>query len=395
MKNNEISQIKPLKSFRAKIILYSLLSLIYTVLTEAVLLAVVRLMFDFSKAMRGKEIAPPPEEMLNAANPDAYIQMLGERGRESFGGAFFFFIVTVAVLVGIVLFILYFLFLSRKMTGYLNQIVAGIRRMSNGDLTTKIEIPDEDEFALIGNQLNKMSANIVTLMEKERSAEKTKDDLITNVAHDLRTPLTSIIGYLDLVIKNEALEKETKDRYVMIAYEKAQRLQNMIGELFSFTKVTTGEMVLKKTEIDIVKLVEQMVEEFYPAFQDAGLDYDFQTDCDSALVQADGELMARAFSNLIGNAVKYGRDGKVIKIRVHKTKSTVAVSVLNYGEIIPKESLNHIFDRFYRVDDSRSEETGGSGLGLAIAKKVAVMHGGTIEASSGLDGTIFEIKLNL
>lgn len=395
MKNNEISQIRPLKSFRAKIILYSLLSLVYTILTEAVIMAAMRLVFDVSKAIQGEKTAPPPKEILNAANPDTYMQALGERGRESLGGAFFFFIMTLAILVGIVLFIVYFLFLSRRMTGYLNQIVAGIRRMSNGDLTTRIEIPDEDEFALIGNQLNKMSANIVTLMEKERSAEKTKDDLITNVAHDLRTPLTSIIGYLDLVIKNEGLEKETKDRYIMIAYEKAQRLQNMIGELFSFTKAATGEIILKKTEIDIVKLVEQMIEEFYPAFQDAGLEYDFQTDCDSVLVQADGELMARAFSNLIGNAVKYGRDGKIIKIRVHKTKGMVAVSVLNYGEIIPKESLEHIFDRFYRVDDSRSEETGGSGLGLAIAKKVAEMHGGSIEASSGLNGTIFEIRLKL
>ncbi|MFW5652282.1 MAG: sensor histidine kinase, partial [Acetivibrio ethanolgignens] len=112
-------------------------------------------------------------------------------------------------------------------------------------------------------------------------------------------------------------------------------------------------------------------------------------------IEADGDLMARAFSNLISNAVKYGKDGKVIRIWIHRTQSTVSVSVLNYGEVIPEESLEHIFDRFYRVENSRSVETGGSGLGLAIAKKIAVMHGGSIRAESGVGGTVFEIRLRI
>lgn len=389
MKNREISQISPLKSFRAKIILYSLLSLIYTIVTEAVLWGAIKLLISFSDSLGVEKL---PEKQLIGKTAGAYMDF-GPKG--PFGKGFFAFLVTSAIIIGIVLFILYFLFLSRKMTGYLNQIVAGIRRMSTGDLTTRIDISDEDEFALIGNQLNKMADNIVTLMEKERGNEKMKNDLITNVAHDLRTPLTSVIGYLDLVIKNDTLEEETKKRYITIAYEKALRLQNLIGDLFSFTKVSTGEVALKRTTIDIVKLAEQMVEEFYPSFEEAGLQYEFSTNCDSALVEADGELLARAFSNLIGNAVKYGRDGKLIKVSVHKTENNVSIAVLNYGEIIPKEGIEHIFDRFYRVENSRSTETGGSGLGLAIAKKITVMHGGSIRVSSGLEGTVFEIKLKL
>lgn len=389
MKNREISQISPLKSFRAKIILYSLLSLIYTIVTEAVLWGGIKLLLSFSDSLGVEKL---PEKQLIGKTAGAYMDF-GPKG--PFGKGFFAFLVTAAIIIGIVLFILYFLFLSRKMTGYLNQIVAGIRRMSTGDLTTRIDISDEDEFALIGNQLNKMADNIVTLMEKERGNEKMKNDLITNVAHDLRTPLTSVIGYLDLVIKNDTLEEETKKRYITIAYEKALRLQNLIGDLFSFTKVSTGEVALKRTTIDIVKLAEQMVEEFYPSFEEAGLRYEFSTNCDSALVEADGELLARAFSNLIGNAVKYGRDGKLIKVSVHKTENNVSIAVLNYGEIIPKEGIEHIFDRFYRVENSRSTETGGSGLGLAIAKKITVMHGGSIRVSSGLEGTVFEIKLKL
>ncbi|KSV58442.1 sensor histidine kinase [Acetivibrio ethanolgignens] len=378
-----------MKSFRAKIIIYSLLSLIYTVLTEVAVYTLVKLIASFVLSVSSK---PKPAEVFMEKTALSGSMALHPGLTK---GAFFVFLVAVAVFVGIVLFILYFLLLSRKMVKYLNQIVEGIRKMSNGNLTTRIEIAEEDEFSMIGNQLNKMADNIIGLMDKERNNEKVKNDLITNVAHDLRTPLTSIIGYLDLVIKNEELEEETKKKYIRIAYDKALRLQSLIGDLFSFTKVSTGEMVLKKTRIDIVKLVEQMVEEFYPSFQENGLEYEFSSDCDSAVIEADGDLMARAFSNLISNAVKYGKDGKVIRIWIHRTQSTVSVSVLNYGEVIPEESLEHIFDRFYRVENSRSVETGGSGLGLAIAKKIAVMHGGSIRAESGVGGTVFEIRLRI
>lgn len=378
-----------MKSFRVKIIIYSLLSLVYTVLTEAVVYGLIKLIAGFTLSISSK---PKPSEMFieKPAMPGG-----AALGPGSMKGSFFVFLVTVAVLVGIVLFILYFLLLSREMARSLNQIVEGIRKMSNGDLTTRIEINKEDEFSIIGNQMNKMGDNILSLMDKERNNEKIKNDLITNVAHDLRTPLTSIIGYLDLIIQNEEMEEETKKKYIRIAYDKALRLQNLIGDLFSFTKVSTGEVVPKKTKIDIVKLVEQMVEEFYPSFQENGLECEFSSDCDSAVIEADGDLMARAFSNLISNAVKYGKDGKSIKIWIHKTKSTVSISVLNYGEVIPKENLEHIFDRFYRVENSRSVETGGSGLGLAIAKKIAEMHGGSIRVESGACGTVFEIRLRI
>lgn len=393
MKNSEFQEIRLMKSFRAKIIIYSLLSLLYTLITELAAFTLIKTLVKVSKTMSGTK--KPDKEIFSALGNSFPLEDGGVISGRPPGGAYFVFFVTVAMMIGIVLFILYFLFLSREMVDSLNQIVGGIRQMSDGDLTARIHIKDEDEFAFIGNQLNKMADNIAGLMSKERNNEKIKNDLITNVAHDLRTPLTSVIGYLDLVIKNEDLDEETKTRYNVIAYEKALRLQNLIGDLFSFTKVSTGEVVLKKTTIDIVKLVEQMVEEFYPSFQEAGLEHEFSSDCDSAVIEADGDLMARAFSNLIGNAVKYGRDGKVIKIWIHKTRSTVTISVLNYGEVIPEESLEHIFDRFYRVEDSRSVETGGSGLGLAIAKKIALMHGGSIHAESGIGGTVFEIKLRL
>lgn len=392
LKNSKFHEISFMKGFQAKIILYSLLSLFYTIVTEAAVFSAIKFLGGLSHSLSQEEL-PKKEYGLGAGAALPWSE--GSLGRRPPGGAFFAFLAIVAVIAGIILFILYFLLLSRKLARYLKQIVEGIRKMSAGDLTARIIIADEDEFALIGNQLNKMADNITSLMDKERNNEKTKNNLITNVAHDLRTPLTSVIGYLDLVIKDEGLDEATKTKYTVIAYEKALRLQKLIGDLFSFTKINTGEVALKKANIDIVKLVEQMVEEFYPSFQEAGLACEFSSDCDSAVIEADGDLLARAFSNLIGNAVKYGRDGKLIKIWVHKGKSTVSISVLNYGEVIPQESLDHIFERFYRVEDSRSVETGGSGLGLAIAKKIALMHGGSIHVESGLEGTTFEIKLRL
>ena len=113
------------------------------------------------------------------------------------------------------------------------------------------------------------------------------------------------------------------------------------------------------------------------------------------MIMAEGDLLARAFSNLIGNAVKYGKDGKNIRIRINRIGENATISVVNYGKVIPEKELEYIFDRFYRVEGSRSEETGGSGLGLAIAKRIVIMHGGTIKARSGMEGTVFEVTLKV
>ena len=143
--------------------------------------------------------------------------------------------------------------------------------------------------------------------------------------------------------------------------------------------------------------MEQMINEFYPLFQESQLEYEFVTKQNCILVMADGDMLARAFSNLLGNAVKYGKDGKNIRVHIHTNvnEQTVSILVINYGKVIPEKDLEYIFDRFYRVESSRSEITGGSGLGLAIAKRIIAMHDGTIEASSSLEVTIFEVKLKI
>lgn len=371
MKNNEVSLFK---SFRFKIVFYTFLSLIYTAITEGVLYLLLKGIHSI--IVKNPPIPAVTEQSDILSNQFANSILAPKiqkqlQNNDPFTG----FVIAFMVLFGVICFILFFLFLTKKFSVYLHEIVTGINKMATGDLTTRIFINDEDEFAIIGRRLNAMAGDIRILMENERKSEQMKNDLITNVAHDLRTPLTSIIGYLDLTIREPELQEETRCKYIQVAYDKSIRLEKLIGDLFNYTKFSSSEMKLNLISIDIVKLMEQMVDEFYPSFQEANLQCEFTSDKENAMVIADGDMLARAFSNLIGNAVKYGRDGKNIRICISQNSFNVIISITNYGEIIPKENIGFVFDRFYRVESSRNFETGGTGLGLAIAKKVIMQIG--------------------
>lgn len=290
------------------------------------------------------------------------------------------------------MFIAYFLLLTKKFINYIRQISEGINQISQGNLDNRITIKNEDEFAFLAVKLNQMADDIKEIMENERRIEYSKNELITSVAHDLRTPLTSIIGYLDLVSSKE-LAQETQMKYISIAYNKSKRLEKLIEDLFTFTKFNFGEVKAAYMEVDIVKLLNQLVDEFYPSFEEFHLEYEFNAECPSAIIKADGDLLARAFANLISNAIKYGREGKNILIELIKNEAGVTISITNYGVIIPSGDLERIFQRFYRVETSRSSETGGSGLGLAIAHSIIAMHGGRIYAQSDDKGTVFTVEL--
>lgn len=393
MKNRQVSIFK---SFQFKIVLYTFLSLIFTAMTEGALIFLIKMVQSGTGTGAGINYSiqsknPIPQNgAKDIYNNSRYIsQQEASMGHRPMGGLLIFAL----IIIGLALFVIYFLLLTRNFTIYLDEIVVGINKMATGDLTTRIHIDDEDEFAFIGNRLNAMADDIRYLMESERKSERIKNDLITNVAHDLRTPLTSVIGYLDLVLRDKDLEADLRQKYIRVAYDKAIRLEKLIGDLFSFAKYNSEEVVLKLAPLDLVKLMEQMVEEFYPAFQDANLECEFVSCKEPAIVMADGDCLARAFSNLISNAVKYGRDGKNIRIHIHQNETEAAISITNYGEVIPDKDLIHVFDRFYRVESSRNAETGGTGLGLAIAKKVVLMHGGCIKVSSTMEGTVFQVIL--
>ena len=354
MKNNIF------RSFRFEIVLYSILSLLYMLLTIA---------------------------MLHIG-----IYLVLHKSIQELSGTSIAFITLITVFTGIILFITYFLMLTKKFITYIKEMIDGINQISQGNFSNRIEINNEDEFALLADKLNQMADNIKGIMENERRSEYAKNELITSVAHDLRTPLTSIIGYLDLVSSKE-LSRETQMKYIGIAYNKSKRLEKLIEDLFTYTKFNFGEVKADYTEVDMVKLLNQLVDEFYPSFTENSLAYEFTASAASAIIRADGDMLARAFANLISNAIKYGKDGKNIRIKLDKKETGIVITIINYGIIIPKEDLERIFHRFYRVETSRSSETGGSGLGLAIAQSIIEMHHGVIAADSDETGTIFTVEL--
>ncbi|MFC2283618.1 sensor histidine kinase [Lachnoanaerobaculum saburreum] len=356
------------KKFQTKVIMNILFSLVVSILVETILVSNVS---TFSK--------------LHIINQESDTLLVRGSGSD-------LVVILILVVFGIGVFTLSFWLLQRKSFVYIDDILHAIKKISSGDLNTNIDVRGDNEFSEIAANINKMSEEIRVLMESERHNEKSKNEMITNIAHDLRTPLTSILGYLDLINKRE-LTEDTKKEYLKIVYEKSKKLQDLIESLFSFTKTNSSKLVLKIDKIDIIKLLCQLMEEFYPNFEDKGITCSVNTNIDSYVIDGDGTLLARLFDNLINNAVKYGADGKRIDVKIIAENNIVKIAVINYGKVIPQDELPLIFDKFYRVDQARNSGTGGTGLGLAIAKNITELHHGVIEVTSDLGGTVFSVTL--
>ena len=389
-------------SLRFRLVLYSFISLVMAVVTETIIgLLLYLLSTGMGTAYTGYGMNRRVPD-VNKANAYRHIDRIHDRGVwrtlrqiQRMDRPTLYMILVAGLIVGMVLFICYFLLLTRRITRDLSYISGRITKIAEGNLNERIEVKRQDEIGEIAERINEMAQEIQRLMESEREALQTNKDLITCVAHDLRTPLTSVIGYLQLAMETDKYPVEQRQEYARIASQKANRLEGLIQDLFTYTKMVSGEVSLHPCDIDIVKLLEQMEEEFYPLFQVNGLECQMHTNIDSLILHVDPELIARAVQNLLSNAVKYGKDGKQILVFVEKREEEVAISVQNYGLVIPKESLGQIFDKFYRVEESRSRKTGGTGLGLNITKEIILLHGGTIQAQSDVDGTIFTVTLPL
>lgn len=391
-------------SFRLEIALYTIVSAVLSVITVVAGAAMVLFIYI---SMGGKlqflqnniEVNGltynNPNSMNSNMNSTFTVNELGDGMRNVAGTrmtAEMIGIYCVLFLVTVGLFILYFLKLMKKFSNYMVILEEGMEEISKGNFNHIVGIEGKDEFGLMANKLNQMTVNLQKIIEENQSNENRKHELITSVAHDLRTPLTSVIGYLEL-LRSDKLDAKTKEHYTQIVYDKAKRLEQLIEDLFSYTKYTYGDVVALSEPMDMIKLIEQLLDEFYPSFEENELSFQFYKDCNKLVSYADGNLLARAFANLIGNAIKYGVEGKRVEIYFAHQNDEMQICVKNYGGIIPDQDLPHIFDRFYRVERSRSQETGGSGLGLAIAQSIINAHGGQITARSSLNGTVFEVKL--
>lgn len=291
---------------------------------------------------------------------------------------------------------------------YIRKLRRSIQQVTSGNYGVQCEVEYDDELGSLAANINVLSKTLLAkekesekLKEKERAAldiernaERQKNELITNVAHDLRTPLTTIVGYLELIKDDTALSKEDVHKYSGIAYEKSIRLQEMMDDLFEFTKLDNADIKLNKSMINLSGLIMQMTDEFYPSFKDCDITPIVDLPEENIYVQGDGQLLARVFDNLISNALKYGYHNTDLKIEVSGDEKYATVKVINHGDTIASEDIPLLFNKFYRTDSSRNSKTGGTGLGLAITKNIVDLHHGDISVTSDDQITTFIVKFN-
>lgn len=298
------------------------------------------------------------------------------------------------------IFLLFLFVIFAKLTDmsflYMRKLTMAMNQIAQGNFDVAIPIEQDDELGYIAHHINMMARQLRAArvkeqrsIEKERLAnltlyqeEQTKHDLITNVAHDLRTPLTSMIGYLQLLIETPDLDQETKNKYLHIAYDKSQRLNHLLDDLFDFASLSSQQIRFQESRLNISELVSQIADEFYPVFKSHHLKLNLTVSHPALFVMGDGNLLARVFDNLISNAIKYSQEGKAIDIQISHDEPSVTIKIINDGPDLSREELDHLFEKFYRADSSRSSHTGGTGLGLAIAKSIVEMHNGEIFATS-------------
>jgi len=280
--------------------------------------------------------------------------------------------------------------MADELNVYLEEITRGLREIAKGNFDTEIPEHPGSQLGEVAASINQMSKQLYQSILEERRAEKTKNDLITGVSHDLRTPLTSILGFLE-VIEEDRYQDEVELRYyVNIAYEKAQNLKKLIDDLFEYTRINNG-LPLEVQEIDMAQFIRQLIEESVPALEKSGMECRLEAE-EGLTIMADGSQLVRAYENLMSNAIRYGSSGGAVDIAVWEVDGFVLVSFTNYGDPIPERDLPFIFDRFYRVESSRSKQTGGTGLGLAITKSIVEVQGGEISVRSDRRSTTFATR---
>jgi len=248
------------------------------------------------------------------------------------------------------------------------------------------------EMVEVEKKLNHFKTEAIKNERLARENEQKKDELIVYLAHDIKTPLTSMIGYLSLLSEIKDMPQEQRNRYIDIALDKSYRLEYLINELFDVARFNSEKIVLEKEEINLNLMLEQIADDFYPTLKEMNKKINFTSD-EKTILYADPDKLSRVFNNLIKNAVNYSKENTDIDISILNKENQATVKITNKGKQIPKEKLDKIFEKFYRLDSSRTSKTGGSGLDLAIAKEIVELHGGRIYAESDMKETTFSVIL--
>lgn len=301
--------------------------------------------------------------------------------------------IVMALLVLIDIGVLWWRLLRRYHLYQLDHIIGELHYIAQGHLEHRIP------FRVNGNQqhvitsVNALVDTITQAMQEERASEKSKDELITNVSHDLRTPLTSIIGYLGLIEDHQYQSEEDIVKYSHIAYDKAKQMKNLVEDLFEYTKVQQHGAPVNLMTVDLGQLLEQVGASFELEANKKGMAINVTCEPTPLSITADPEKLGRLFSNLVANALKYGHGASYIHLTAKQLGEKVVITVADDGEKIPAESVKHLFERFYRVESSRNKATGGTGLGLAIVQSIVELHHGSVTARSDDQETAFVVTL--
>ena len=291
--------------------------------------------------------------------------------------------------------ILYWRLIRRYKQMQQRHIISELHYISSGHYDYRIPFDLNGDLGKLIRSINALVDSTVEAIEEERRIEQSKDELITNVSHDIRTPLTSIIGYLGLIEEGKYSNEEELLKYTHTAYLKSKQMKLLVDDLFEYTKVRQSNTPINLVTFDMQQLIGQIVVDFELDAQKKDVAIDFEASPASLLMEGDTEKLVRVFDNLLSNALKYGVDGSKIIITSEKVGDEVIITVKKDGKEIPKESLDLLFDRFYRVEESRSQQTGGTGLGLAISQSIVDLHCGQIYATSEKGWTSFIIHLPL
>ncbi len=289
----------------------------------------------------------------------------------------------------LLLFALFFYVALSKMTTYLDQVGDGIENIIS-ESTEPIHLITE--LKPIEIRLNEIKAILKRQELEAIEGEKKKNDLVLFLAHDLKTPLTSIVAYLTMLEAHPDMPEEEREKYTHISLEKAIRLGELINEFFDITKFNLQDIELEPVEVNLSMMLEQIADELYAVLQEKNLTCEVDTE-DNLDIYGDPDKLARVFDNILRNAIAYCYAGTTIQIEAHKKKNDIEIIFSNQGKRIPGTKLQTIFEKFYRLDGSRSSETGGAGLGLAIAKEIVELHGGRIMAKSDDEKTQFIVLL--
>ena len=287
------------------------------------------------------------------------------------------------------LFALFFYIALSKMITYLEDVEKEIGKLVSRS-TEPIHLITELEP--IETKLNNIKYTLERQEREVQESEQRKNDLVVFLAHDLKTPLTSIVAYLSMLQSHPELSEAERSKYTGISLEKAIRLGKLIEEFFEITKFNAQDIVLEKTELNLSRMLEQIADELYGVFQEKRLECQVEA-AEDVIVPADPDKLARVFDNLMRNAVAYCDRETTIHIQVSQDKDNAKIVFINEGPKIANDKLQHIFEKFFRADNSRSSETGGAGLGLAIAREIVELHGGQIQAQSDDHETRFIVSL--